>query len=270
MASPYPGAYDNLSNPSGSDYVAVNDHAARHSEANDAIEAIQAELGLDPAGDYATVDARIGALETVAVIVDDSVPASHPSTVHFWVDPNGGDPITHIWDTTAYRVLFPAKSGSAGKVLSLDSSSQDNEWVNRGMKIVQQGIHPLPTTGAYTCQPQASGTANVYGSYVQVASAGSVTENYYLVGVMARTAGNPFENVVVDIAIGEAGFESVIASIPLEYFPTSIEASIQKEIPWLLLPGGNRVSVRMRSSTAVVYAINFSLMVVEADRLEDI
>jgi hypothetical protein len=63
MASSYPGALDTLSNPDASD--AMNDgagHAANHSAANDAIEAIQATLGVDPQGGEATVADRLDAM----------------------------------------------------------------------------------------------------------------------------------------------------------------------------------------------------------------
>lgn len=64
MASSYPGSLDSLTNPASGD--AMNSgagHAAQHADANDAIEAIQATLGIDPQGGEATVDARIAALE---------------------------------------------------------------------------------------------------------------------------------------------------------------------------------------------------------------
>jgi hypothetical protein len=66
MATVYPGALDDFTNPTASD--SLNDptvpHATQHADANDAIEAIQATLGIDPQGTESTVDARIGALET--------------------------------------------------------------------------------------------------------------------------------------------------------------------------------------------------------------
>ena len=59
MATNYPTGLDALTNPTSSDTLASVDHAAQHTNVNDAIEAIQAELGLDPAGTYATVRARL-------------------------------------------------------------------------------------------------------------------------------------------------------------------------------------------------------------------
>lgn len=63
MATSYPGALDTLTNPTGTDYQDTVDHAAQHTNANDAIEAIQAELGTDPAGTWSTVKARLDDME---------------------------------------------------------------------------------------------------------------------------------------------------------------------------------------------------------------
>lgn len=66
MASSYPGALDTLTNPTSTDYQDTVDHAAQHANANDAIEAVQATLGVDPQGDAATVAARIGVISNFA------------------------------------------------------------------------------------------------------------------------------------------------------------------------------------------------------------
>jgi hypothetical protein len=61
MATNYPGALDTLTNPIGTDALnsATVPHAQQHANANDAIEAIQAELGVNPKGSSATVVARL-------------------------------------------------------------------------------------------------------------------------------------------------------------------------------------------------------------------
>lgn len=61
MPSVYPGALDALSNPTASDTMTAVQHAAQHAAANDAVEAIQGELGTDPAGAFPTVKARLDA-----------------------------------------------------------------------------------------------------------------------------------------------------------------------------------------------------------------
>lgn len=62
MAS-YPGSQPTLTDPTSSNFLNQPSHSLLHRQVNDEIEAIAAELGLNPAGAYATVDARIGAIE---------------------------------------------------------------------------------------------------------------------------------------------------------------------------------------------------------------
>lgn len=70
MASNYPAGLDSFTTIGSSDTTSTSvggkTHRAMHNDANDAIEAIQAELGTDPAGSESTVKDRIAATETVA------------------------------------------------------------------------------------------------------------------------------------------------------------------------------------------------------------
>jgi len=72
MPSSYPGGYDALTNPAGGDDLTSPSHSGQHTDANNAIEAIQAELGLDPAGAQATVKARLDtmAVSSIGAILD--------------------------------------------------------------------------------------------------------------------------------------------------------------------------------------------------------
>lgn len=63
MATNYPGGLDSLSNPSAGSAQTSPSHAGQHTNANDAIEAIQGELGTDPSGSAATVRARLEGIE---------------------------------------------------------------------------------------------------------------------------------------------------------------------------------------------------------------
>lgn len=58
MPTSYPGALDALTNPSGGDLLSAS-HPQQHANANDAIEAIQGALGVNPQGSAASVAARL-------------------------------------------------------------------------------------------------------------------------------------------------------------------------------------------------------------------
>ena len=63
MATNYPGGLDGLSNPSGGDPLTSPSHAGQHANANDAIEAVQAELGTNPRGSASSVRSRLEGIE---------------------------------------------------------------------------------------------------------------------------------------------------------------------------------------------------------------
>lgn len=73
MATDFPGALDNFSNPSPSTRTRSGNpllrHARQHSDANDAIEAIQAKVGVDGSAVSSSLDYRISTLETSLDIV---------------------------------------------------------------------------------------------------------------------------------------------------------------------------------------------------------
>lgn len=70
MTTSYPSGLDSFTNPTATDEtddeIGTRTHSEFHADTNDAIEAIEAELGTDPSGSEATVKARIAATETVA------------------------------------------------------------------------------------------------------------------------------------------------------------------------------------------------------------
>jgi predicted small metal-binding protein len=59
MAITFPTTLDQLINPSGTDSVQLVSHAAQHSNANDAIEALEAKLGVDNSTDIASIDYKV-------------------------------------------------------------------------------------------------------------------------------------------------------------------------------------------------------------------
>lgn len=67
MPIQYPAALDNLINPTANDNLnsATVPHATQHSNLNDAVEAIQTVVGINPAGIHLTVKDRIINTETL-------------------------------------------------------------------------------------------------------------------------------------------------------------------------------------------------------------
>ena len=141
--STYPASLDDLgaSNPSSS--TQMDDgagHAAQHSDANDAIDAIQATLGVNPQGGEASVDARLDAMDT-------AITASVPKSL---VDAKG-DLLVGTADNTVARLA----AGTDGHVLTLDSGQSTG--VKWAAASGGGGGGGLVAAGSFTTQ----GTVNV-------------------------------------------------------------------------------------------------------------
>lgn len=65
MATVYPAALDNFINPTPTDTLnsTTVPHAKQHADLNDAVEAIETILGINPSGIHPTVEYRIGVAE---------------------------------------------------------------------------------------------------------------------------------------------------------------------------------------------------------------
>ena len=64
MASTYPGTLDTFATNRADATTMATTHALDHNNANDAVNKIEAELGVSPSGSYATLLARLDALQT--------------------------------------------------------------------------------------------------------------------------------------------------------------------------------------------------------------
>lgn len=61
MSTNFPAALDSLVNPAGTDSVATVDHAAQHTNANDAIEALEVRVGITGSADTSSITYRLSA-----------------------------------------------------------------------------------------------------------------------------------------------------------------------------------------------------------------
>jgi microcystin-dependent protein len=64
MATSFPSGLDALTNPTSSDGLNSPDHAGQHADANDAIEALEAKVGVDGSAVTSSLDYKIAALTT--------------------------------------------------------------------------------------------------------------------------------------------------------------------------------------------------------------
>lgn len=66
MSTNFPTALDTLTNPTATDYLNSPSHAGQHSDANDAIEALEAKVGINSSAVTTSHDYKITAIETIS------------------------------------------------------------------------------------------------------------------------------------------------------------------------------------------------------------
>lgn len=59
MSTNFPTGLDTLTNPTATDYLNSPSHAGQHANANDAIEALEAKVGIDDSEDTNSLDYKI-------------------------------------------------------------------------------------------------------------------------------------------------------------------------------------------------------------------
>ena len=59
MATNFPGSLDSLTNPTGSDTLSSPSHSSQHADANDAIEALQAKVGVNGSAVTTSLDYKV-------------------------------------------------------------------------------------------------------------------------------------------------------------------------------------------------------------------
>lgn len=102
MAASYPGGFDTMSDPSAN-LSGPPLHSTMHNQINDVIEAIEAELGLNPSGADATVAATLAALATRYAALEREIAYAEASGAQATFGPA-------ITDITGATVTFTAVS----------------------------------------------------------------------------------------------------------------------------------------------------------------
>ena len=148
MASNYPGSLDSFdtiaSDKKTSDSVGGRTHRQMHNDLGDAIEAVQGELGTDPAGTFSTVKARLDALVAYAAKT-----SAYTATV--------ADHTLNVTSGT-FTLDLPAASTCTGQSLRVKNSGTGVVTLDGNSSETVEGVATFPLGP---------------GSYVEITSTGS-------------------------------------------------------------------------------------------------
>ena len=148
MASSYPGSLDSFdtiaSDKKTSDAVGGRTHRQMHNDLGDAIEAVQTELGTDPAGSFSTVKARLDAL-----VAYSAKTGAYTATA--------ADHTLNVTSGT-FTLDLPAASTCTGQSLRVRNSGSGVVTVDGNSSETVHGVATFPLGP---------------GSYVEITSTGS-------------------------------------------------------------------------------------------------
>ena len=135
MATNFPTSLDSLTNPQSTDGLNNPSHSAQHANANDAIEALQAKVGVDSSAITTSHDYKIGQLETNSI---------SKTIVHA-----KGDLVVGTADNTVAKLSV----GANNSVLVADSGQTTGakwETTLSGLTLSSPVISSISNTGTVT------------------------------------------------------------------------------------------------------------------------
>lgn len=130
MATNFPTSLDTLTNPSATDTLDSPPHDEQHADANDAIEALQAKVGVNSSAVTSSLDYRVTALEGAGAGMETSAtPPVSPSDGDMWYDTDDGRTYVYYDDGTSQQwVEFGAPAVAHGKILQVVSTTKTDTF----------------------------------------------------------------------------------------------------------------------------------------------
>lgn len=171
MAITYPTTLDTLNNPTGTDPVNSPSHATQHADANDAIEALEAKVGVNSSAVTTSHDYKLSgvtgsdkavSLTGSEVLTNKTLTAPKIANGGFIADANGNEQV--IFTTTASAVnevaITNATTGTTGPLIAASGET------NVDLRVSGKGtgkVHNISSTygNITTYSPSVAGTATL-------------------------------------------------------------------------------------------------------------
>ena len=200
MATNFPEELDSFINPLSTDSVAVVSHSEQHSNANDAIEALEAKVGKDGSTDPVSLDYRVSALENSSVD-----PNEIKDIAAEILDHQDHTNITVTYDDTANKLILTSESGVADSTTDdLDEGTTNLYFTNqRALDATSTAYDPAGS--AATAQSNAEDYAD--GLAVNYDPAGSAATAETNANTYTDTALNDYTPTsTLDTTVGGYGY----------------------------------------------------------------
>jgi len=154
VATNFPASLDSLTNPTSSDSLNSPSHSAQHANSNDAIEALQAKVGVDSSAVTTSLDYKVAQLEAIThgkilQVVTTTIPATTYNSTGY--------------TTIASLVITPSSASS--KILLFSSAASRHDFPNPPFYNTQyHRIYHLGSTTVVTKHELYVSFAGGYGN----------------------------------------------------------------------------------------------------------
>ena len=150
MATSYPTSLDSFTNPTAVDTLDSPPHDTQHADGNDAIEALQAKVGVDSSAVATSLDYRVGQLELGggSMEVSSTAPSS-PSEGDMWYDDTTGRTYVYYDDGSSQQwVEFGAPPSGIGKILQVVQATYGTAEATTSSTYVDTSLNASITPSA--------------------------------------------------------------------------------------------------------------------------
>lgn len=196
MATNFPTSLDSLTNPTSSDSLNSPSHSAQHANVNDAVEALQAKVGIDSSAVTSSLEYRIAQLEAAGSPI---VKVEAFTSSGSWTVPTGVTyAVAHIRGGGGGMAIDATDAGDGGS--SSVAFASGTVTANGGSKAAVAGyssnvIGPVP----YAAKANSGHGAFGVNGKINAASAGRAEDGAYIVAGADVT---PAASITVTVGAG--------------------------------------------------------------------
>jgi hypothetical protein len=205
MATNYPNGLDNLANPASTDELDAPSHSQQHANANDAIEALEAKVGVNNSAVTTSLDYRVKQLEINPTytneMAQDAAGAlfAHANHVN----------LTAVYDDTGNQVILTGVGGTANKI-SQEVLNNTGATIYKGQAVYAAGAVGASgqlrvSLSSNTTESTSSKTFGIMEDTVLDGAIGTVVTEGLLEGLDTSTA-NPGDPVWLGATPGQLIF----------------------------------------------------------------
>lgn len=201
MASNYPTSIDDFTNPTTTSKMDVISHSGQHSDINDAVEALQAKVGIDSSAVTTSHDYKIGSIiSTVGIIKSDGTTVSAASAGTDYLAPDGdGSGLSGVVTSETDPVYLASQAANITEtdITNLSNLSGTNSGDQSASDFNHDDLSSITgTVGEYNHPTDAQMT--VLGN-----TSGSNTGDQDLSGLANKVGGGTEDNLVSLTATGD-------------------------------------------------------------------